>query len=553
MKMKNLFTKKCLLILSLLFFCFGGNASLYAQFSGGDGSAAAPYQISTADQLNQVRNNLSSYFILNDDIDLSAWLASNSPSQGWNPIGNVTTPFSGTFDGKGHAISGFWINRPTTNYAGLFGYISGSNVEIKNIGLLISSQKIIAQNQVGGIVGFIADGSTVTIQSSYVQGSIAAGGHIGALLGRNGNSTLTITNSYASKGTVAGTWNSGLGTSSGPNVGGLIGTINAGATATITFSYSSDTLTNTGLLGASPNPATGVSGGIIGSAGGSAAQANITITNCVAANPSIAGPTGSGVGRVIGYFSNINSTFENYAYTDMSVNGAVITTGVIGNKGGLNKPAADLSSAATYSDFGWDFTNVWQIGDGQLPFTALPVLKNQSVLPVRLASFTGNGNGSVNVLQWHTTFEENNKGFVVLRSLDGNGFDSLSFVPARKVSTGSHYEYQDRAPLKGNNLYRLQIVDLDGSVSYSPIVRVSGTQRLGRLLLYPNPAKDRITIEYPVPVTQGYLQITDISGKIVRQLAVSKQASVSVVNIGNLPLGVYFIVADGYKISFVKQ
>ncbi len=63
-----------------------------AQFSGsGTGTENDPYLIFNAIQLAQVRNflNKSVYFKLMADIDLTDWIADNSPSQGWLPIGNV--------------------------------------------------------------------------------------------------------------------------------------------------------------------------------------------------------------------------------------------------------------------------------------------------------------------------------------------------------------------------------------------------------------------------------------------------------------------------------
>ena len=47
---------------------------------------------------------------------------------GWNPIGffNSDTDnaaFTGTFDGGGKTISNLFINRRTTDYVGLFGYV----------------------------------------------------------------------------------------------------------------------------------------------------------------------------------------------------------------------------------------------------------------------------------------------------------------------------------------------------------------------------------------------------------------------------------------------
>ena len=64
-------------------------------FAGGDGSSGNPYQIETAQQLDDLRNytgsaNYDKYFILNNDIDLTTFLSSGNPGYNlgllWDPI-----------------------------------------------------------------------------------------------------------------------------------------------------------------------------------------------------------------------------------------------------------------------------------------------------------------------------------------------------------------------------------------------------------------------------------------------------------------------------------
>lgn len=71
-------------------------------FSGGKGTINDPYQIATAEQLDAVRYNLKSNFVLINDIDLSEY-------ENWVPIGGIKDVeaydgFQGMFDGKGHTI-----------------------------------------------------------------------------------------------------------------------------------------------------------------------------------------------------------------------------------------------------------------------------------------------------------------------------------------------------------------------------------------------------------------------------------------------------------------
>ena len=75
--------------------------------------------IYTAEDLNNIRNNLSGKYILMNDIDLSVY-------ENWEPIGTTEAPFTGELDGNGYYISSLKIsgeyNREEDSLFGLFGY-----------------------------------------------------------------------------------------------------------------------------------------------------------------------------------------------------------------------------------------------------------------------------------------------------------------------------------------------------------------------------------------------------------------------------------------------
>lgn len=85
-------------------------------FAGGSGTKADPYLIAAPDQLNAVRQGLDKHYKLANDIDLSAW-------GDWMPIGGEAqdrygdpAPFTGSFDGAGHAILGMTITGTVSDY-----------------------------------------------------------------------------------------------------------------------------------------------------------------------------------------------------------------------------------------------------------------------------------------------------------------------------------------------------------------------------------------------------------------------------------------------------
>jgi len=92
-----------------------------------------PTGITTCEELQDMKNDLSGNYYLANDIDCSDTVNWNSGA-GFEPIGNSSNPFTGTFDGGGHKITNLYINRPSTNNVGLFGR-TGSGSEIKDVGL----------------------------------------------------------------------------------------------------------------------------------------------------------------------------------------------------------------------------------------------------------------------------------------------------------------------------------------------------------------------------------------------------------------------------------
>ena len=166
-------------------------------------------------------------------------------------IGATPRAFTGVFDGGGHAIANLYVNRPSTDYIGLFGYI-GSGGEVRNLGLagvdvtgddyvggLVGRNyggRIIASYAVGTVsgrddaVGGLVGNNSGTISGSYAAGTVSGDGGVGGLVGSNNG---TIGGSYAA-GTVSG------GNSGGSSVGGLAGSNYGGR---ISGSFAAGTVT----------------------------------------------------------------------------------------------------------------------------------------------------------------------------------------------------------------------------------------------------------------------------------------------------------------------
>ena len=193
-----------------------GNNTVYMD---GLGTAAYPYQISTADQLKLFRDivngaggqtqNRGAWAVLTNDIVLNDGTfaedgsytpgPSGKDAEEWTPIAysrpytsftNISLYYTGTFDGQGHTIKGLYVS------AG-----SGSNIEDQVcLGLFSTAKNAVIRNvtvtgyvfgfagNLGGIVGYL-DGGTVencanycTVKSTLAvtEGPSSVGGIVGA-------------------------------------------------------------------------------------------------------------------------------------------------------------------------------------------------------------------------------------------------------------------------------------------------------------------------------------------------------------------------------------
>ena len=170
-------------------------------------------------------------------------------------------------------------------------------------------------------------------------------------------------------------------------------------------------------------------------------------------------------------------------------------------------------------------------------------------LPVELLSFTGKYVQPYNLLEWTTISEENSSYFEVQRwnSVTAD-FEALGNVGAKgNTQSAEHYQYQDNNPYIGKNTYRLKIVDINGGYGYSNLVHIV-VAKDDFFALYPNPAKDEISVELPMGLTDEIsLTLYDASGKeISRNLwTLEQNQSIHPLSVQNLAQGMYM-----YKLAY---
>ena len=255
--------------------------------------------ISTAAQLNAVRNNLDKNYILMANIDLSKWGI-------WVPIGeDDAAPFKGIFDGNGYVVKNITVNVTNSGaeaYAGLFGYCSGG--AIKNLGISVGEVNGDGERSyAGGIAGY----SISSIINCYNNANVFAYGYRSAAAGgiagsanasisncyntgiASASASYQIDNSYTVAGGIAGVSTSSINnchnmnsfvraTSNCAHAGGIVGNASGSSPFSISNCYNKSSVS---ASSASTVPATNYYANPYSTAGGIAGFSGAdSISNC---------------------------------------------------------------------------------------------------------------------------------------------------------------------------------------------------------------------------------------------------------------------------------
>ena len=246
----------------------------------------------------------------------------NATSEQSVPIGNSSTKFSGTFDGKNHKISNF---KTSGQYSGLFGYVNGATIQ----NLTVNVTNNAGATSAAGLVGVV--NGTTTIRNCTVNGTISGthqvGGFVGFAQGVYQDTTLVLPCNLTIEGCTNNatvTTTSQASDNNRTSAGGFVGYVNAGATVTIE-SYTDENgqtkkSTNNGKISTTSSADNKGVGGFVGYSYG-----KITLTDCV--NEKNATITGKErVGGLVGYIGKADSDSQKEMVISGCENKAAVTS-----------------------------------------------------------------------------------------------------------------------------------------------------------------------------------------------------------------------------------
>ncbi len=361
-----------------------------------------PIPLCTCEDLDRVRNYISSSFALQNDINFADCDQTYTTGEGFTPIGGT---FTGNFNGQGYTITGLYINKPTINNVALF-YTTGSSANIENLEVVnaditgsnyvslisgynygniincLSSGVLRGVNYVGGTAG-INRGQIESSQSATeINGNQRVGGITGQNMGKiiNAEFTGTLISISDWAGGIVGyndvntaiinTISSGQVNCGNSYVGGITG-INKGQ---INNTYSTGTVIGANLY----------TGGLVGYNNAGASILNSYSTASANGNQRVGGLVGENRGTITNSYTTATVTGSQYVGGLVGTNYLTVTNCWWNNaissccKYNIGTCTCTMASAASefYSSTQdvydsnvpyWDFTNVWEEHTDEYP------------------------------------------------------------------------------------------------------------------------------------------------------------------------------------------
>jgi len=166
-------------------------------------------------------------------------------------------------------------------------------------------------------------------------------------------------------------------------------------------------------------------------------------------------------------------------------------------------------------------------------------------LPMKLEDFNAKWLSGGNVaLSWQTAQEENTDRFMIQRSGDGINWETIGTLGAAGSSSSElSYAYTDAKPLPAQDYYRLILVDLDGSLTYSPIAVVNSSVS-NSIRIFPNPATDHVNISFGTSAPPGIvsLRLMNITGQtLVQKKLINPAGETIALSVAGYPAGSYIV------------
>ena len=458
----------------------------------GSGTEADPWLVYDAYDLQGV--NKAGYYKQMNDIDLASWIAANSSSKGWVPVGTSSTD-PVVYDGDNHKVTGLWVNS-TDNFVGLFS--SFTKGTIRNLTVEATDKQVKGGNYTGIVIGRLGEGA---IENVTAKGNVSGANCVGGIVGYTASTSLKsltytgqLTSTRAQVGGIVGNALNGTITDCAvsdvvikgtDDVGGLVGISHASisrcsVTGTITFTGTSNdsyvaglVAQNSGTISECHTDITVSNASQDGFTGGLVAYNSGTISRSYSAGSVTSTGTGADAGGLVAYayntsviadcFSTADVTGSRYVggiagytagpITNSYATGSLKNTSDDGRAGGIAgwiegssavvKGCGGLNKRIETGSNQWGFRIIGGTGNNitrpeitdNYGWDQMPILRNNATKTVYDDPYEGTAKTTAE-LQQQTTYEALGWNFADVWAMSANGTPVLQWSESLAVKKG---------------------------------------------------------------------------------------------------------------------
>lgn len=167
-----------------------------------------------------------------------------------------------------------------------------------------------------------------------------------------------------------------------------------------------------------------------------------------------------------------------------------------------------------------------------------------AAFPIEWLDFSATPSGNAITLNWTTAQESGLEKYTIQRSEDGFAFENLNSIPSRADGSDlQEYNYLDANPLNGNNYYRIQYMDSDGSLINSKIETVHFETNGPSFSVFPNPSSGPLDLKIQANKAGiGRLRLRNSLGQLIleKQVIIQTGSQDISIDISDLATGVYY-------------
>ena len=184
--------------------------------------------------------------------------------------------------------------------------------------------------------------------------------------------------------------------------------------------------------------------------------------------------------------------------------------------------------------------------------TYISIPSTVSPLPIVFNDFTVLKNKCSAHLNWSTISELNTAHFNIMRKGDHDLFyRNISVVEAAGNSSNlRHYQYIDRDLENGTYLYKLEIVDIDNSLSESVTRSARINCNVSTVSVFPNPASNNLNVRISsVEKKQFAIKLSDLAGRTIlkTRTTVDKGSETVQLPVQSVSNGIYQVTVTNGK------